>query len=152
MSDSYLSAARDLVVVGMRESQIALAPELEFHLASTVASYMRRPVRTDYLTTRLMEMRRTRGREECRRIGDDCLISCAFFLERLTRHGGSVVHYAGLGQAAYDGAGMTDVAIGFPLMLDVLHAISSQQIDTPAAAEDDSVLGNLLKPTRFFKH
>lgn len=83
----------------MRESQIDISPDLEFHLASTVACYMRRPVRTDYLTTFMMEIRCRRDREECRRIGDDFLISLAFFLERLTRQGGSIVHYAGLGQA-----------------------------------------------------
>ena len=152
MSNSYLSAARDLVVAGMRESQIELTPELEFHLASTVACYMRRPVRTDYLTTRMLEVRHRRGREECRRIGDDCLISCAFFVERLTRHGGSIVHYAGIGQAAYDGAGMTDVALGFPIMLDVLQGSVSNQNAAAVNADMDDVIGNLLNPARFRKH
>ena len=40
MMDTYLSAARDLVVEGMRESQVALSSDLEFHLAATLARYM----------------------------------------------------------------------------------------------------------------
>jgi len=121
--DSYLSAARDLVVEGMRESRIALSPDLEFHLAATLARYMHRPLRPDQLTLRLMDAARGRApRSESRRIGDDCLISCAFFEARLTRHGGTIVHYAGLGQTAYAVAGMTEVAQGFPEMLDVLQA------------------------------
>lgn len=152
MSNSYLSAARDLVVAGMRESQIDLSPELEFHLASTVACYMRRPVRTDYLTTRMMQIRRDRGREECRRIGDDCLISCAFFVQRLTRQGGSIVHYAGLGQAAYDVAGMTDVAHAFPVMLDVLQGSVSNQKAAAVNEDGDGVISNLLNPARFGKY
>lgn len=121
--ESYLSAARDLVLEGMRESQIALSCELEFHLASTLARYMDRPISTDRLTIRLVEAaQRPAWRTEPRRIGDDCLISCAFFAARLTRRGGTIVHYAGLGQTAYEAAGMSEVAGGFPDMLDVLQA------------------------------
>lgn len=123
MMDTYLSAARDLVVEGMRESQVALPPDLEFHLASTLARYMHRPIRPDRLTIRLLDAAQRRARKgESRQIGDECLISCAFFEARLTRQGGTIVHYAGLGQAAYAVAGMSEVAEGFPDMLDVLQA------------------------------
>ena len=123
MMDVYLSAARDLVVEGMRESQVALSPDLEFHLASTVARYMHRPIAPDRLTIRLMDAAHRRARKgETRQIGDECLISCAFFSTRLVRQGGTIVHYAGLGQTAYEIAGMPEMAHGFPDMLDVLQA------------------------------
>lgn len=123
MMDTYLSAARDLVVEGMRESQVALSADLEFHLASTLARYMQRPLAPERLTIRLMDAAQRGARTaEPRRIGDECLISCAFFAARLTRQGGTVVHYAAVGQTAYEIAGMPEVASGFPDMLDVLHA------------------------------
>ncbi len=123
MTDSYLSVARDLVVAGMHDSQVALSADLEFHLASTLARYVRQPIRPDRLTARLLDAAQRRARTgETRQIGDECLISCAFFEARLTRRGGSIVHYAGLGQAAYAMAGMPEIADGFPDMLDVLHA------------------------------
>ncbi len=123
MMDTYLSAARDLVVEGMRESQVALSPGLEFHLALTLASYMHRPLAPDRLTVRLMDAGQRRARpSESRRIGDECLISCAFFAARLVRRGGTIVHYAGVGQTAYANAGMPEIASGFPDMLDVLQA------------------------------
>ena len=121
--DTYLSAARDLVVEGMRESQVALSSELEFHLAATLAHYMHRPITPDRLTIRLLDAAQRRAKKgESRQIGDECLISCAFFEQRLTRKGGSIVHYACLGQTAYAVAGMPDMASGFPDMLDVLQA------------------------------
>ncbi|ARC35382.1 hypothetical protein A6J80_01690 (plasmid) [Paracoccus yeei] len=127
MMDELLSAARDLVVEGMRESQVALSSDLEFHLAATLARYMHRPIAPDQLTVRLMDAAQRQARRgESRQIGDACLISCAFFAARLTRTGGSVVHYAGLGQTAYEIAGMPEVAHGFPDMLDVLQASSPQ--------------------------
>lgn len=132
MTDTYLSAARDLVIEGMRESQVALSSELEYHLASTLAHYMHRPIAPDRLTIRLMDAAQHRARRgESRRIGDECLISCAFFAARLTRRGGSIVHYAGLGQSAYEIAGMPDVAQGFPDMLDVLQASGPQVEERP---------------------
>lgn len=137
MMDTYLSAARDLVVQGMRESQVALPAHLEYHLAATLARYMHRPIAPDRLTVRLMDAAQRRARSgESRRIGDECLISCAFFAARLTRQGGTVVHYAGFGQAAYEIAGMPDVASGFPDMLDVLHASSPAIEDRPLAPQD----------------
>ncbi|MGZ3218139.1 hypothetical protein [Paracoccus sp. T5] len=142
MMDTYLSAARDLVVEGMRESQVALSPELEFHLSSTLARYMHRPIRPDQLTIRLMDAaQRGAHRGESRRIGDECLISCAFFEARLTRKGGTIVHYAGLGQTAYAVAGMPEMADGFPDMLDVLQASRPRVEDQPLSrrpADDDA--------------
>lgn len=133
MMDSYLSAARDLVVEGMRDSQVALPADLEFHLATTLARFMRRPIAPDGLTVRLLDAaQRQAGRGESRRIGDECLISCAFFAARLTRRGGTVVHYAGLGQTAYAIAGMPEVASGFPDMLDVLQASRPPIEERPA--------------------
>ncbi len=139
MMDTYLSAARDLVVQGMRESQVALTSELEFHLASTLARYMHHPIVPDRLTIRLMDAVHRRARQgESRQIGDDCLISCAFFAARLTRQGGTIVHYAGLGQAAYEIAGMPDVACGFPDMLDVLQASSPAIEERPRPQDDEA--------------
>ncbi|WP_230312477.1 hypothetical protein [Paracoccus lichenicola] len=137
--DTYLSAARDLVVEGMRESQVVLSADLEFHLAATLARYMHRPIAPDRLTVRLMDAARRRARQgESRQIGDECLISCAFFAARLTRQGGTVVHYAGLGQTAYEIAGMPEVASGFPDMLDVLQASGPAIEDrTPPPQEGD---------------
>lgn len=138
MTDTYLSAARDLVIDGMRESRVALPERLEYHLASTLAHYMRRPIAPDGLTLRLMDAAARRaGSGEARRIGDDCLISCAFFAARLTRRGGSIVHYAGLGQSAYASAGMPDLAEGFPDMLDVLQASAPPPDDRPAREPPD---------------
>ncbi|WP_410218452.1 hypothetical protein [Paracoccus sp. (in: a-proteobacteria)] len=132
LMDTYLSAARDLVVEGMRESQVALSSDLEFHLASTLARYMHRPIRPDRLTIRLLHAAQEGARkDESRQIGDECLISCAFFEARLTRQGGTIIHYAGLGQTAYAVAGMPEIADGFPDMLDVLQASCHQAEERP---------------------
>ena len=139
MMDVYLSAARDLVLEGMRESQVALSPDLEFHLASTVARYMHRPIAPDRLTIRLMDAAHRRARKgETRQIGDECLISCAFFSTRLVRQGGTIVHYAGLGQTAYAIAGMPEMASGFPDMLDVLQASRPTFEEQPLPGRDGS--------------
>ena len=146
MMDTYLSAARDLVVEGMRESQVALSADLEFHLASTLARYMQRPLAPERLTIRLMDAAQRGARTaEPRRIGDECLISCAFFAARLTRQGGTVVHYAAVGQTAYEIAGMPEVASGFPDMLDVLHA-SRPAVEDRALPQQDNAEGD--KPDR----
>ncbi|MCZ0963971.1 hypothetical protein [Paracoccus benzoatiresistens] len=155
--DTYLSAARNLVVDGMRESQVVLSADLEFHLAATLARYMHRPIAPDRLTVRLMDAAQKGARKgESRQIGDECLISCAFFAGRLTRQGGSVVHYAGLGQTAYQIAGMPDVASGFPDMLDVLQASSPNveerslpQQDGPASSAERHDRKILLLGPRF---
>lgn len=140
--DTYLSAARDLVVEGMRESRVALSADLEYHLASTLARYMHRPLAPDRLTIRLMDAASRGARQgESRQIGDECLISCAFFSARLVRQGGTIVHYAGLGQAAYAVAGMPDIASGFPDMLDVLQASRPQVEERPFPRADGTGTG-----------
>jgi hypothetical protein len=137
MTNTYLAAARDLVIKGMCESQVALSVELEFYLASTLAHYIDHPIMPDRLTLRLMDMVQRRARRvEPRELGDECLISCAFFAARLTRHGGTIVHYAGLGQNAYEIAGMPDVAHGFPDMLDVLQASKPISREHPPRSDD----------------
>lgn len=156
--DTYISVARDLVVEGMRESQVSLSPDLEFHLASTLARYMHHPIRTDQLTIRLMDAAQRRAHPgESRRIGDECLISCAFFEARLTRKGGTIVHYAGLGQTAYAVAGMPEMADGFPDMLDVLQAsrprIEERILTRRPAEEDEAEPGRrILFISPRFKH
>ena len=146
--DTYLSAARTLVVEGMRDSQVVLSADLEFHLAATLARYMHRPIVPDRLTVRLMDAaQRGARRGESRQIGDECLISCAFFAARLTRQGGSVVHYAGVGQAAYQIAGMPDVASGFPDMLDVLQA-SSPNIEERSVPQQDGTASSAERQDR----
>ncbi|WP_242690420.1 hypothetical protein [Paracoccus fontiphilus] len=147
--DTYLFAARDLVIEGMRESQVALSPDLEFHLASTLARYMHRPIAPDRLTVRLMDAAQRRARTgETRQIGDECLISCAFFAARLTRRGGTIVHYAGLGQTAYEIAGMPDLASGFPDMLDVLQASRPSIEERPSQQDGDDAASASERPDR----
>lgn len=153
--DSYLSAARDLVVEGMRESQVALSADLEFHLASTLARYMHRPLAPDRLTVRLIDAAQVRARKgESRRIGDDCLISCAFFPARLVRQGGSIVHYAEVGQTAYAIAGLPEMASGFPDMLDVLQASRSPAGAHPPGLrpDTDGKDGAILMLSPRFRH
>lgn len=149
--DIYLSAARDLVVEGMRESQVALSPDLEFHLASTLAHYMHRPINPRRLTIRLMDAAHRRARRgETRQIGDECLISCAFFTTQLTRQGGSIVHYAGIGKTAYEIAGMPEIASGFPDMLDVLQASRPAFQERPRAPDGGAVPGEGADGTILF--
>jgi hypothetical protein len=65
-----------------------------------------------------------------RALGDECLVSCAFFSARLRRKGGSIRHYVSVGQTAYDAAGLIEAALGFPHMLDVLVAVRSADTES----------------------
>lgn len=126
----YLSNARDLVLQGIENSGVRLSHSLEFHLSATLARFIDRPVSPEKMTYRLAEI--TDGKKasgEIRQIGDECLIGCAFFRPRIKYVGGSVRHYSRIGATAYDHAGMTEAALGFPHMLDVLCGIQEKAKD-----------------------
>lgn len=100
---------------------VRLSETLEIHLVLTTSRYLNEGLESALLTVRLVragDERRAPG--VFRKIGDDCLVTCALFPEVIKRQGGSLAHYAGVGRAAYDSAGLTEAAYGFGLMLDVL--------------------------------
>ena len=129
--DAYLNAAREIVMGGMEASRTPLSHALEFRLSRIVAKHMREPVGCDMIVTRITrESERNARPERVAEIGDDCLITCGMFPERIRRRGGSVRFYSDVGRAAYDYAGLTEAAYGFSHMLTVLSAVAP----TPAAA------------------
>jgi hypothetical protein len=118
--DKLLFAARTIVLDGVEQSGVPLSETLEFHLSTTLAKYMVKPLHAEALTFRLARASDDNPRgPEVRDVADECLIGCALFPERLRRHG-SIRYFSGVGQTAYDAIGMTEVALGFPHMLDVL--------------------------------
>lgn len=106
---------------------VRLSETLEIHLVLTTSRYLSEGLESALLTVRLIragDERKTSG--VFRKIGDDCLVTCALFPEIIKRQGGSLAHYAGVGRAAYDSAGLTEAAYGFGLMLDVLSAFRDE--------------------------
>lgn len=100
---------------------VRLSETLEFHLVTTTSRYLIEGVDTSLMTVRLVRAGDTRSDASVfRKIGDDCLVVCALFPERIRKRGGTLTHYAGVGRSAYDAAGLTEAAYGFGLMLDVL--------------------------------
>ncbi|HHL20288.1 MAG TPA: hypothetical protein ENJ52_02040 [Aliiroseovarius sp.] len=134
MQDAYLDAADKLVADGIEKSTIPLTTTLHHYLALTVARYMRRRLSVDRLTLRVVEaLDRRAPPGELRDLADACLLACAFFERRLRRAGGSLRHYSGMGQTAYDAANLTEQAVSFPHMRDVLVAATAR--DRPALVE-----------------
>ncbi len=118
--DSLLFAARTIVLAGIEDSGVPLSHTLEFHLSSTLAKFMIKPMDAEALTWRLANASDEDPRGgKVRDVADECLICCALFPQRLRRHG-SIQYFSGVGQTAYDAIGMSEVALGFPHMLDVL--------------------------------
>lgn len=123
MQDALVAAADDLVGDGMRETGIPLTDTLRHYMAITIARYMRRAVQVDRLTLRVVDaMDRRADAAEMRDLADTCLIACSVFERRLRHTGGSLRHYSGLGQTAYDAAALSEQAYCFAHMRDVIAA------------------------------
>lgn len=123
MSDVGLSQVHDLVEDGMARSGIPLSTNLEHYLCITLLRYMREPIPLERLTVRTIRaFDEGAPASAIRALGDECLIGCSLFAAKLRRAGGSVASYAGLGRTAYEAAGLTEQAWGFPHMRDVLVA------------------------------
>ncbi|GGD42501.1 hypothetical protein [Sinisalibacter lacisalsi] len=127
MQDVFVAAADDIVDAGMKDSGIPLTDTLKHYLAITIARFMRDHPGLDGLTVRVTRAMEAHAPPDIlRRLGDECLIATALFEGRLRRAGGSLRHYSGLGQVAYDAAAMTEQAHGFPHMRDVIASGTAQ--------------------------
>ncbi|MBV7378085.1 hypothetical protein [Maritimibacter dapengensis] len=127
MQDALVAAADELVGDGMRETGISLTDTLRHYMAITMARYMREQIMVDGLTLRIVEaMDRRADAVEMRGLADACLIGCAIFTERLRAAGGSLRHYSGMGQTAYDAAYLVEQAMSFAHMRDVLAAATTR--------------------------
>lgn len=126
MSDATLGIASDFVRSGMEKTGIPLTQTLEHYLSITFARFIGRAIRADMLTVRIARaMEETAPRDVLRALADECLIACALFEERLRRQG-TIRHYVGLGQSAYDAARLTEQAYGFIHMRDVMGAAAAR--------------------------
>jgi hypothetical protein len=135
MNDAALAVASDFVRSGIEKAGIPLTGSLEAYLSITFARFMGREIPVDLLTVRVARaMDAGAPRDLLRALADECLIACAFFEGRLRRLG-SIRHYVGLGQTAYDAAHMTEQAYGFLHMRDVIATAASGARD-----EDGRVL------------
>jgi len=143
MQDALVAAADDLVGDGMRDTGIALTDTLRHYMAITLARYMREQVQVDGLTIRIVEaMDRRATVGEMRALADACLIGCAMFTERLRARGGSLRHYSGMGQTAYDAARLVEQAVSFSHMRDVLAAAASRPPEGVRALIDAARAGS----------
>lgn len=136
MNDPTLGIASDFVRSGIAKTGIPLTQNLEAYLSITFARFIGKAIRVDMLTVRV-----TRAFDEnapsdgLRDLADECLIACALFEERLRRNG-TIRHYVGLGQTAYDAARLTEQAYGFVHMRDVIASAAGRGGD----AEDGRAL------------
>lgn len=136
MSDVGLSQAHDLVCDGIARSGIPLSANLEHYLCITLLRYMREPLPFERLTVRTVRAFDERATAaQIRALADECLIGCSLFAAKLRRVGGSVSSYVGLGRTAYEAAGLTEQAWGFPHMRDVLAA-AAEADRGPADVQD----------------
>lgn len=130
MQDVFVAAADGIVGEGMRESGIPLTETLRHYLAITLARFMRDHPDPDRLTVRVVRaLDENAGAGVLRRLGDECLIACSVFEGRLRRAGGSLRHYTGLGQTAYDAARLPEQAVSFPHMRDVIVSGTGRRTD-----------------------
>lgn len=128
MQDVYVAAADGIVDDGIRESGIPLTDTLRHYIAITLARFMRDHPGVDRLTLRVTQAMDAHAPPDIlRRLGDECLIATSVFEGRLRRMGGSLRHYVGLGQVAYDAAAMTEHAFSFPDMRDVIVSGTSRK-------------------------
>ena len=103
MQDAYVAAADGIVGEGIRESGIPLTETLRHYIAITLARFMRDNPGVDRLTLRVVRALDAHAPQTVlRRLGDECLIATSLFEARLRHAGGSLRHYMGLGQTAYD--------------------------------------------------
>lgn len=127
MRDAYVAAADGLVDGGVEDSGIPLSESLRHYLAITLARFMRDGPGLDRLTIRVLTaMEADAPGPALRRLADECLIATSLFQARLERRGGSLGHYMGLGQSAYDAARMVEQAYSFPDMRDVIVAATGR--------------------------
>ncbi|TYB82903.1 hypothetical protein [Maritimibacter fusiformis] len=127
MSDTFVAAADGLVEDGVQESGIPLSDSLRHYLAITLARFMRDCPGLDRLTIRVLQaMDADAPTPALRRLADECLIATSLFRARLVHSGGSLGHYMGLGQSAYDAARMVEQAHSFPDMRDVIVAATDR--------------------------
>jgi len=132
MQDVYVAAADELVDEGLRESGIPLTATLRHYIAITLARFMRDMPGVDRLTIRVATALEAHAPpDNLRRLGDECLIATSLFEGRLRRAGGSLRHYVGLGQTAYDAAAMTEQAFSFPDMRDVIVSGTGRRRPAP---------------------
>lgn len=116
-----LEVIREEIRRNYDKSGVRLSACLESHLVETAGRYLCEMPDARSLTMRMVHAADLGETPTVmRKIGDDCLICCGIFPEHLTRHGGSVPHYAGIGRMAYDAAGLIEASHGFGLMLEVL--------------------------------
>jgi hypothetical protein len=141
-----LSPVHDLVEEGVSRSGIPLSRTLHHYLCITVLRFLAKPIQVDALTLRLVQAFDARApAAKIRILGDECLIACALFEERLRRAGGSLRHYGGLGRTAYEAAGLTEQALGFSHMRDVLCAATERNRgpDDPRNLIDATRMGSV---------
>jgi hypothetical protein len=149
MQNAFVAAADEIVGEGIRKSGIALTDTLRHYIAITLARFMRENPRIDRLTIRTIEALGARAPDRAlRKIGDECLIATSLFEARLRRTGGSVRHYMGLGQTAYDAAAMTEQAFSFPHMRDVIVSGTSAEARSLSDLVDAARGGSTLARTR----
>lgn len=136
------SLIRKEILANSEKCGVRLSATLESHLVSTTVRYLTEEVEIALLTTRLVRAGdENAGHGVFRKIGDDCLVSCALFPETVLRRGGSVSHYANVGRTSYDAAGLTEAAYGFGVMMDVLGAFREEKtVDLLDLARAGSVL------------
>jgi len=127
MNDAALGIASDFVRSGIEKTGIPLTRTLEAYLSITFARFINAAIRVDLLTVRVAKaMEAEAPREGLRALADECLIACALFEARLRRNG-TIRHYVGLGQTAYDAARMTEQAYGFVPMRDVIATAAGRE-------------------------
>ena len=120
MTPATLGIASDFVKTGIEKAGIPLTQTLEAYLSITFARFIGARITVDMLTVRINRaMDANAPRDAIRDLADECLLACAFFEERLRRNG-TIRHYVGLGQTAYDAAALTEQAYGFVHMRDVM--------------------------------
>lgn len=118
--EATFGIASEFVKSGIAKAGIPLTQSLEAYLSITFARFIGSEIRVDLLSLRITKaMDEHAPRDTMRGLADECLISCAFFEDRLRRNG-AIRHYVGLGQMTYDAADLTEQAYGFMHMRDVI--------------------------------
>lgn len=129
--DAYVSAARGIVDEGITRSGTPLTPSLFEHLTIAVSRMFGAPVAPERMTVRYYAtIEAGAPKSEVRAIGDDCLVACGLFPERILTTGSSISHYVGLGRNAYDEVGLSEASSGFQHMVDVLSPFATRSAQT----------------------
>lgn len=144
MQDAYIAAADDLVTGGIETSGIPLTDTLRHYLTITLARFISGSMSLDKLTVRVVSAMDEGDAARLRRLADTCLIAVSLFEARLRHAGGSLTHYSGLGQTAYDAAHLTEQAYGFPHMRDVVVAATGGKAQNLQSQIDAAKSGSTL--------